>query len=381
MGFYNILRIVKSVLYRTPKKILITIIICLVLFMFNSHVFGASVQDVSTTYKDDEGFLHIATNQYLYFVDKQRQAQIDFITSCYGYQNSSQYTTVRNGLNVILSEMRNIGNYGKGLFVYETPSSTRAFTVSIVLISNMENVGIYNYGTHTATGQVVYVDDVPVVKGMTYPKVIVDRANWSIVDNAVEDDFCYYELTVFAKEWIQLFKDFGLISDKDDEIIALLTQIANKSEQDYSNALAQVNQNLENIDSSVKDTNQSIKDMQNSITDSSVDVPVNDLPKDNTQDITDVGFNQIFELLRTTFTTSEPKDLVVELPFVHKSFTINSANVYGNADLGIVKVLIQSFWYFVFCYFIVQDISIKINKLKSGNIEDVQTDNVKEDIL
>lgn len=138
-----------------------------------------------------------------------------------------------------------------------------------------------------------------------------------------------------------------------------------------------------------KGSTQSIMDNQsqnadminNSITDSNVDAPFSDLPSDSTQDITESGFTNIFDTIRTTFTSGVARDLVVPIPFTGKSFTINTGNVYGNVNLGIVGTLIESFWYFVFSFFIGTDIARKINKIKMGDLENIQTTNIKEDLL
>lgn len=371
MGFYNILRIVKSVLYRTPKKILISVIIGLVLFMFNSHVFGAQV--VSWSEVDSEGVMNYYGDceQRLrnYQLEKQNKF-IDLAIANYSQDNLPAVTKIFN-------EFKNLGSHGKCIQVSSSSNNedSQSFWVNFVFLNTLTFHANANLEYNFFNSKIRY-HDVQIMSGTLYGVVTAYSEKTPVLFEATftrdSDYISYDELNVCSTRWIELFKTYGLIKSTSEEN-DLLQQILNSTNEN-KDQLANVNNNLSNIDNS-------INDMNNTITDSTVNAPINDLPKDNTQDITDGGFNQIFELLRTTFTTSEPKDLVVQLPFVNKSFTINSANVYGNADLGIVKVLIQSFWYFVFCYFIVKDISIKINKLKSGNIEDVQTDNVKEDIL
>lgn len=135
-----------------------------------------------------------------------------------------------------------------------------------------------------------------------------------------------------------------------------------------------VNDTLNNLDNSINNTTNTIKD-------DNVNADVSSLPQDNTQDITEDGFNNIFTQLYNTFTSSEAKDLVITIPFTQKSFIINASNVYGSANLGFVKTLIEAFWYFTISYFIVKDIGHKINKIKSGDIEHVQDDNIKEGML
>lgn len=168
-----------------------------------------------------------------------------------------------------------------------------------------------------------------------------------------------------------------------NELVTLNTKI------DATNAY------LESIDSNVKDirnaiistnekidkTNEKLDNVNNNITNSDVTANGSSLPTDSTDDPTSSGFNNIFTQLYNTFTSGAAKDVVVNVPFTDKSFTINVASVYGNADLGYVSFLITNFWYFTVCYFIVNDIAHKINRIKSGDIEHVQNDNIKEDML
>ena len=138
---------------------------------------------------------------------------------------------------------------------------------------------------------------------------------------------------------------------------------------------------LNDINNSINDVNNSVKDVNDSINNSDINVDSSTLPSDNTADITANGFNSLFDKIYTTFTSGSAKDLVVNIPFTGKSFVINYNNVYGSANLGIVKTLIQAFWYFTISYFIVRDIGKKINKIKSGDIEHVEENNIKEDLL
>lgn len=157
------------------------------------------------------------------------------------------------------------------------------------------------------------------------------------------------------------------IKNKLDTISAQIQAKQDEIKQEVTNQGTNINNSINNVDSSINN--------------SDVSADSSTLPSDNTSDITSDGFDNIFAQLYNTFTSGTAKDLVITIPFTKKSFTINTANVYGNADLGFVKTLIQLFWYFVISYFIVQDVGKKINKIKSGNIEDVQEDNIKEDLL
>lgn len=156
----------------------------------------------------------------------------------------------------------------------------------------------------------------------------------------------------------------------------------NKTLSSISNAILQKQDEIKNeVTNQGNQINSSINNVDSSINNSDVSADSSSLPTDNTTDITSDGFNNIFNQLYNTFTSQTAQDLVITIPFTNKSFTINSKTVYGGANLGFVKTLIEMFWYFIISYFIVQDIAKKINKIKSGDIENVQEDNIKEDLL
>ena len=143
----------------------------------------------------------------------------------------------------------------------------------------------------------------------------------------------------------------------------------------------EINGSINNLDNSINKGNQLQQERNDFLKDDNVDVDSSTLPSDTTQDITGDGFNNIFQQIYNTFTSGAAQDIVITIPFTNKSFTINANTVYGGANLGFVRTLIEAFWYFVISYFIVQDIGKKINKIKSGDIEHVQEDNIKEDLL
>lgn len=90
-------------------------------------------------------------------------------------------------------------------------------------------------------------------------------------------------------------------------------------------------------------------------------------------------FNAVYNAFCTT--SSEP--LVVTIPFVDKSFTIQPNVVSSGmqkAGLGVVVGLINSFYYYVVCLFIYKDIAKIVDNLKSGNITS-DCGNVKTEVL
>lgn len=95
---------------------------------------------------------------------------------------------------------------------------------------------------------------------------------------------------------------------------------------------------------------------------------------ENSSDITENGISQVFTTFYNAFTSDSAKDLLFP-----------SHDMLENALSGSVFkpliVLIKAFYWYLISRFIYLDISKKINKIKSGNIENVENNNIKEDML
>lgn len=146
-----------------------------------------------------------------------------------------------------------------------------------------------------------------------------------------------------------------------------------------------VNAILNNIESNTKDTANETKEIKDLIKDTNVDNSLSSkLPSDNTQDTTSEGVNNIFNFLKNSFTTGTARDIVIPVPFTNKSFTIQAnflKNILSKTEFSWVYNIIQAFWWYVISVFIVKDVSSKFTKIKSGNIENIQDNNIKEDML
>lgn len=129
---------------------------------------------------------------------------------------------------------------------------------------------------------------------------------------------------------------------------------------------------------------QSTTDINNNINNNDVsDVDTSGITNaDTTVDITQDGFNTIFNTLQTYFTSNNGGSLTITLPFVNKTITISKATVFGNfKQLSTIENFASLAWYFVISLYIVKSIQKMINKIKGGNLEDVVDNNVKADIL
>lgn len=138
------------------------------------------------------------------------------------------------------------------------------------------------------------------------------------------------------------------------------------------------------IISAIEKQTEATDKLTNSVTDSTITSTSDDLPNDNTTDITDGGFTTVFNSIRDTFKSKTGKSVELVIPFVNKKFSISKQTVYGNLSTEVMNYLqtfVNSVWYFSISLFILKDISNKIKKIKTGDIENLENDNIKEDIL
>ena len=182
-----------------------------------------------------------------------------------------------------------------------------------------------------------------------------------------------------------MFKDFGFINN--DQLAKILTALINMQ----NNLSSQVEQGT-TINNSINEQGTNIKNsIDKSTTDINNNINNNDTSEidtsgitnsDTTVDITQDGFNSIFTTLQTYFTSNNGGSMVLNIPFTNKSITISKSTVYGHfKQLSTVENLASLVWYFVISLYIVKQVQKMINKIKSGNLEDVVDNNIKADIL
>ena len=188
-----------------------------------------------------------------------------------------------------------------------------------------------------------------------------------------------------SSNFVDLFKDFGFINN--EQLGKILTALINI----HSNLVVLRNQN-ETLDNTISTESQATRaEIQNSTDKINDNINNNDTSEidtsgitnsDTTVDITQDGFNSIFTTLQTYFTSNNGGSLTLTIPFVNKSITISKSTVYGNfKQLSTIENLASLVWYFVISLYIVKQVQKMINKIKSGNLEDVVENNIKANIL
>lgn len=140
---------------------------------------------------------------------------------------------------------------------------------------------------------------------------------------------------------------------------------------DYTESLDIINSNISN----------GFNVIDNTLTNSNINLD-NNLPTIQFQDITQFGFGELFTKIQNAFTKEDiGASVKFTIPFVNQTFTIDFFTIYSNFNLKFVTQIVTPFWYFIVSLYIIKDIAKQLNKLKSGNVDNVANENVKEDLL
>ena len=95
---------------------------------------------------------------------------------------------------------------------------------------------------------------------------------------------------------------------------------------------------------------------------------------------TDSGFSTLFNSLYTAFTTSNSVPVRFYIPFTNDYIEIPADLISSHLPNTIV-FLIQAFYWYLICRFIVKDIARIAQKIKSGEFLEESTGNIKTDLL
>lgn len=343
------------------KRILFLLFIFI--FLFFTFSFAANPQPVDPTgsfVTSEGGYSEQRDNVYYTLLEYQANVQRRFITKCYSNINNSSYRTM---LNALYQQMDGYGSNGKFFVIIEQykgysgsyavyTSYTGDLSRSVADQYIADNTAFAHVATYTGTFyNIVGVADGPYVSNPIYSKT-------ETLTQPVA--FC----RSLVPEFIQLFKDFGIITDvSNNNVVNAINKTNDELKNEISNSADKINDNINNNDVSDVDTS--------GITNA-----------DTTVDITQNGFNSIFNTLHSYFTSNSGGSLTFTLPFVNKSITISKATVFGNfIQLSTIENFASLVWYFVISLYIVKSIQRMINKIKSGNLEEVVDNNIKADIL
>lgn len=371
-------------------------IICSLIFIFSvvhKTIFAAQVVTPMDIY---QGTPVQYDNQYLTLYTRQYDLQGEFCSRLLAVKNDpSALPFVQRFAQVI----GDLGRQNKFVYLVKSPDSTTYYA----WYTGFKDAYTPTINQYVKVGEYIY-NYCPVITGPVYR-----FAYWNdsgIISSTTTQSTMtipYAMTNVFNPAFIDVFKAFGIYeTDFESDLRELLENIAQNSSANYNSALETINNSIndqtdtlhndlsdvqDSIDQTndkLNETNEKLDDVKDTLTDDTVESSAEDLPSVSVDDPTSDGIGGIFQSIYNAFCTGTAQDIVFPIPFTEKNITLSPSYVsdmLSNNNAGWVLTLIQVFWGYLIGRFIVSDISKKIDKIKSGDIENIQNDNIKEEML
>ena len=297
--------------------------------------------------------------------------------------NRTIYTS--NSFSTIWFQASNVGLNSSNPFITNStfiPSwtferlliNTDGLTLSLPegLLGNWEYSLLYKYSGNTYS---IPINEYFIIDENTNPRTFYfSIPNNIITNNIVIRENSTIQFILHREKYNAGFNNYNLgtytltLSSANAEIIN-----QNNSQQQQSSINVHQQQTAENT-----------QQINESINNSEIDFSNSNLPSDNTEDITQEGINGIFTSIYNAFCNGSAQDIIFPIPFTGKEISLSANYVrqmLSSSNANWVITIIEAFWWYLISRYIISDISKKITKIKSGNIENIQNDNIKEEML
>lgn len=418
MGYFNFKFLKKLLSKIFTKKALVYIIIFLIIIILKSNVFATTTNGVDDVY------------------EQARSLQIDRQNSLVFFLYPPFYENTDMWQQIFLPLFQKINNEGYWFVVQDFFNSNTNTNETIIKIRLLKDPTTISDGNILASNGTIYS-----IKNAVFNNAELHTITYYHSTNSANDVVSYSDFTILnnlqrlkspallelenlisrriaglSEDYTTILNQMGSYLDNlnsiNNQLLStinsftnVLNQISSNTSNNYSQQLGvitnkiediltdndtiisqnndmiqqqqQINQNLEQVSSDLKD----IKD---TLTDSTVDSTASDLPSINVTDTTENGIDNIFSSIYNAFCVGQAQDIVFPIPFTNKNITLSPyyvKDMLENNGASWVYTFIQAFWGYLIGRFIIKDVSNKINKIKSGNIENIQNNNIKEDML
>lgn len=242
--------------------------------------------------------------------------------------------------------------------VYDTTYSDIASTIAQRYILNQNSIFILESDTYE-DGYAYFLTArflrwFQVVNGKSY-KV---RLSWVNPDNPMQVDSIEYTWT--------------------------MSLTAEQQQTEEQTTQQEINQGIENLNENINELNNTQQETNDFLKDDTYDKNdiVSNMPSsDEYSDPTSSGFDNIFTSFRNAFTTNDVQSVIFEIPNSNGQTIEIRADLVSSHVPSPILLLIQSFYWFLICRYILKDISSTVEKAKSGEILDSNDGNIKTDLL
>lgn len=381
-------------------------IICSLIFIFSfAHktIFAAQVVTPMDIYN---GTPVQYDNQYLTLYTRQYDLQGEFCSRLLAVKNDPSALPFVERFAQVIGDL---GRQNKFVYLVKAPDSNTFYA----WYTGFKDAYTPTINQYVKVGEYIY-NYCPVITGPVYKFAYWDNTG-IVSNNTVQSTMTipYAMTNVFNPAFIDVFKAFGIYeTDFESDLRELLENIAQNSSANYNSALETINNSindqtdtlhsdltdmtntLEGTNDKIDETNDNLNDIQNTLQDTNdflqstdVDEDNYDLPTEDTQDITQDGIDNIFTVIQEAFLRESPRTVSIQIPFTNKYMYIEGVYVenylrYHTKGTGLLIInLVRAFYWYLISRFIIGDISKKIKNIKSGNLENIQNDNIKEEML
>lgn len=107
---------------------------------------------------------------------------------------------------------------------------------------------------------------------------------------------------------------------------------------------------------------------------------VSSMPSTNIQDPSENQINNIFTMIRSAFSTTNAQNVVIALPHTDDTIILPADLVTSHIP-PVILAIVQGFYWYLICRFIIKDITKTVENAKSGEILDAKYGNIKTELL
>lgn len=184
-------------------------------------------------------------------------------------------------------------------------------------------------------------------------------------------------------EEFNLYNELPTTYNTNDEELQALTQAGFNS---VNSKIEQQTQEMTNsIDNASTSITNSVDNLNNTITDTATDDNQIQFAQDNNTDLTSGFFSNLFNSFQNAFTSNNIVGVEFKIPFTDKSFTFSNRYVRSlveqNEQFQPILVIATAFWWFALGYYVILDIYKKINAIKSGDLTNIENENITTDLM
>lgn len=301
-----------------------------------------------------------------------------------GYTSRNIYLNSTNDIYLNADSYNKISDYSEP-FIENDSSTINNWSFDYLKI-NSGSIGYVYDNPITGTTSYAIVNLKYTYNGITYTQQISSGyiSNWSTTNFIVEFPRTSLLNSVNIENdksvdfYLEVKKDYvsDIIYSLGTYTFALTTDEQEQIQQDSDKALQG------EILGAQQETNNKLDNIENTITDTSVPPDSDfDLPTIEVNDSTANFFDTLFTGIYNAFNTNE--DTTISFTIFSKTITINSADfrMLNDSRFTILRNLLESSWYFAIGYMILKDIRHIFDKIKTGNIENAVSNDIKADMV